>query len=352
MTQVNPLPRWRGFNLMEKFSEKAGNRPFLESDFAWMAELGFDWVRLPMNYRLWSEPDDAYALREPVLAEIDQALEWGRQYGLHVNVNFHRAPGFSVNQERAEPYNLWTDGEALDCCSFHWRHFAQRYKGVSGERLSFNLFNEPPTVGARGLPSAAAHDRVARHVLAAIREIDPDRPVILDGLGYGNIPLEGLVGEPAHQSCRGYYPFELTHYRAHWTQGAELFPEPTWPMRGGEHSPELSAYYRSQDMVIMAFGSSGRAHLERFYAPWGALIERGVGVHCGEMGALSTVPHGVALAWMADVLATLTGLGIGWALWNFRGSFGPLDSRRKDVQYEDFHGHALDRAMMELLQRY
>ena len=34
------------------------------------------------------------------------------------------------------------------------------------------------------------------------------------------------------------------------------------------------------------------------------------------------------------------------------GSFGPLDSGRKDVAYEDFRGHKLDRAMIELLRAH
>ena len=42
----------------------------------------------------------------------------------------------------------------------------------------------------------------------------------------------------------------------------------------------------------------------------------------------------------------------GWALWNFRGSFGLLDSGRTDVRYEDWHGHKLDREMLTLRQRY
>ena len=43
---------------------------------------------------------------------------------------------------------------------------------------------------------------------------------------------------------------------------------------------------------------------------------------------------------------------MGWALWNFRGANGVLDSQRADVKYEDFGGHKLDRKMLELLQRY
>ncbi len=42
--------------------------------------------------------------------------------------------------------------------------------------------------------------------------------------------------------------------------------------------------------------------------------------------------------------------GWGWALWNLRGSFGVMDSGRKDVSYEDFKGRKLDRAMLEVLR--
>jgi len=35
---------------------------------------------------------------------------------------------------------------------------------------------------------------------------------------------------------------------------------------------------------------------------------------------------------------------------SFRGSFGVLDSGRKDVAYEDFRGHKLDREMLDLLR--
>jgi endoglucanase len=58
----------------------------------------------------------------------------------------------------------------------------------------------------------------------------------------------------------------------------------------------------------------------------------------------------VTLRFMEDRLRAFDGAGIGWALWNFRGSFGPLDSGRSDVAYGNFHGVPLDREMMDLLQ--
>ena len=85
---------------------------------------------------------------------------------------------------------------------------------------------------------------------------------------------------------------------------------------------------------------------------WAELARRGIGVHCGECGGYNKTPHGVFLAWMEDVMDVLRGHGIGYALWNFRGSFGILDSKRQDVKYEDWHGHRLDRQLLALLETH
>ena len=93
-----------------------------------------------------------------------------------------------------------------------------------------------------------------------------------------------------------------------------------------------------------------RARLEKVYAPWRALLDQGVGVHCGEAGCYQRTPHAVFLRWFAEVLDVLRGHGIGWALWNFRGAFGVLDSGREDAAYDDWHGHQLDAKLLHLLR--
>jgi len=75
-----------------------------------------------------------------------------------------------------------------------------------------------------------------------------------------------------------------------------------------------------------------------------------MGVMVGEFGAFNRTPHEVVLAWMRDCLDAWKAAGWGWALWNFRGGFGILDSDRTDVSYEGWRGHKLDRAMLKLLQ--
>src|SRR3954454_13916966 len=79
------LPRWRGFNLLEMFMATQAKR-FREEDFAWIAELGFNFVRLPLDYRAWTDPGDWRKLREDRLVWVDEAVDLGRKHGIHVQV--------------------------------------------------------------------------------------------------------------------------------------------------------------------------------------------------------------------------------------------------------------------------
>jgi len=326
------IPCRRGFNLLEKFSVER-NGAFVESDFRWMAEKGFDFVRLPMDYRCWLSDGQMYEVNEAVLREIDQAIEFGEHYGIHININFHRTPGYCVNRQDLEPFNLWTDSEALEATCFHWRLFAERYKGVPSQLLSFNLFNEPPAEGQAGF-SRARHSEVVRKVVDEIRVVDPDRLIYLDGIEWGRKPLPECTDLEVVQSTRFYTPMWLSHYKASWIRGSDEWPEPIWPGEG------LDGYW-------------DKSRLEEAYRPWAELAAQGVSVHAGEGGAFNRTPHGVVLAWLTDVLAIMKDLGFGWALWNLRGSFGVLDSERKDVDYvETADGHALDQQMLDTLCSY
>ena len=92
-------PLWKGFNLLNKFNPDA-QTAFSEKDFEIIAGWGFNFVRLPLSYWCWSKEDDWYSVDEKVLDEIAQAVEFGKQYGLHVNLNFHRVPGYCINNPK------------------------------------------------------------------------------------------------------------------------------------------------------------------------------------------------------------------------------------------------------------
>jgi aryl-phospho-beta-D-glucosidase BglC (GH1 family) len=472
------LPRWRGFNLLEMFYKSSSNGPFQEEDFKLISELGFNFVRLPMDYRIWIRNGDWARFNETALHWVDQAVAYGQQYGVHVCLNFHRAPGYTV-ADPPEPTSLWTDPDTQKVCANHWALFAKRYKGIPNSQLSFNLLNEPPDID----PNVYAH--VVGLLAEAIRAEDPNRLIIADGLNYGVKPCWNLIPLGVAQATRGYQPFTLTHYKASWAAGSDQWAVPTWPQplgcagylygpgkqdmqspiiidsnipdpftlhirvgavssssrltvavdRGrrnvwsqdftpgpGEgpwkqvvYVPQWNVYQNiyDQDFAIpfsvcrreirldnavgdwmtiteirielvdgrsfsmpvsprwgdvnrvVRFDPSNPAGAfqsdeamdrqwlwDNYVAPWVQLKDSGVGVMVGEWGAYNQTPHDVVLRWMEDCLTNWQKAGLGWAMWNFRGSIGVMDSGRADVQYEDFRGHKLDRKMLDLLQRY
>ena len=471
------LPRWRGFNLTEKFTLRGGNHPFREQDFQLISEFGFNFVRLPMDYRLWIVDKDWDRFNEDVLKEIDAAVELGKRHGIHVSINFHRGPGYCVNGRRdPEPLSLWKDAEAQRAFANHWRVFAKRYKGVPNEYVSFNLLNEPGGI------SPEDYLRVIAPAVAAIRAEDPERLVISDTIFSVDekILAAGLKELGVAFSPHQYWPSGITHYKASWIQGSDAFPPPVWPTpvvtgrlyspakTGVPHGPlrlrgpfpaatklrlRLHQVSGRADLVVRADGKEvwakefvcgpgegewskavlaeqwnvyqniydkdytaeipagtqavevemtggdwlilselgvtlgdaaeqnqllnsqwGAEPAELVFVPgkpfsstreqgpnelwekriglWNSFREQGIGTMVGEFGVFSKTPHDVSLAWLEDNLVQLRRADLGWALWNFRGGFGILDSGRADVDYEDCEGHKLDRKMLELLQRY
>ena len=91
-----PTVRWRGFNLLGMFMKGATPGQFEEEDFQMIRDLGFNFVRLPLDYRFWMKDGDWEQIDEEKIKAIDQAVAWGKQYGIHVHLAFHRAPGYTV----------------------------------------------------------------------------------------------------------------------------------------------------------------------------------------------------------------------------------------------------------------
>jgi hypothetical protein len=66
-----------------------------------------------------------------------------------------------------------------------------------------------------------------------------------------------------------------------------------------------------------------------------------------EFGVYNKTPHQVTIDFLTDLSTFFAENNIGWALWNFNGSFGILNSDRIDCQYEQYQGYRLDRKMLD-----
>ncbi|MDF1576604.1 MAG: cellulase family glycosylhydrolase [Bacteroidales bacterium] len=346
----NPLPRWKGFNLLDFFSPNPGNssRGSTEEDFKWMTDWGFDFVRIPMAYPSYLNIDrsrditaeEVYSISEKAVEKVDRLVYLAHTYKLHVSLNLHRAPGYCINAGFHEPYNLWKDREAQEAFYWHWNMWAERYKNISRELISFDLLNEPAMIedmnnqhSSKTYVPGKIYAKVIEEAATAIWKQNPDHLVIADGNQVGTKIIPEITHLPIGQSCRGYYPGIISHYKA------------PWAMKDIDHLPPLKYPGQVGDEYL------SREMLEEFYEPWIKLVQSGTGVHCGECGSYNKTPHDIFLAWFGDVVDILSSNGIGFALWNFRGDFGILDSGREDVDYEEWHAHKLDRKLLDLIRK-
>lgn len=329
-------PNWYGFNVLWLF--QAGRDPDNVNpgcvhidlqDLDFMASMGCNFVRLPMDYRFFIHHFDYDHPDEEMLKVVDRCVEAIVSRGLHCSLNIHRGPGYCINGNELEKHNLWTDEIAQKAFANLWKMFAQRYATYTVDQLSFDLLNEPPSPGQYGL-THENHKAVMKAAVDAIRSVTPDRKVISDGLCGGHVAAPEMADLNVILSGRGYMPMRLTHWHAEWMKDSLEWEKPVWPG------------LKSDGMVW------DRDGLLKFYDPWKELSDKGVPVHIGECGCYNKIDNKTALAFYSDWFDVMNELNFGYALWNFRGPFGIAEHRREGTRWEYRNGIMVDPELYDL----
>jgi endoglucanase len=115
------------------------------------------------------------------------------------------------------------DKEAQEAFYFHWAMWAKRFASKTPKQISFDLVNEPCTRedmndqhSRRGPIPGELYREVAKKSLETIRSHNPNHMVIADGNNVGSDVIPEIFDLPIGQSCRGYFPHYISHYRAPW----------------------------------------------------------------------------------------------------------------------------------------
>ena len=275
------VSKWRGFNLPGKYYGLEDAQK-VEDDFRMISELGFNFVRLCLDYRRYVAKDDWLAFNETALKEIDNAVGCAAKYKIHLCLDLHQAPGFGIGI----PRTICTDPRAQEAFIAHWTMFAKRYKEIPVENLSFNLVNEP--VGG----TAEQWLGIFTRAIEAVHVQSPGRIIVVDGFACakGRIPFPELATMPnVVQAARGYCPIALTHYKMtwDWTGNVDKWAVPTWPLipgmfygpRGKELAPlvlngevkegaEISLHvYQVSGKALLVAKADGRKIWEKVFEP-------------------------------------------------------------------------------------
>lgn len=321
------------FRLGNKDRVSPGEIVIAENEIDFIAKMGCNFIRLPLDYQLWVENFKYDEPNEAMLKKVDDCVHAVISRGLHCSLNIHRAPGYCINGADQEKHNLWKDEEAQTAFVEQWRHFAERYASVPRSALSFDLLNEPPNIGQYGM-TREIHARLMRTVASAIRTITFDRPITLDGLCGGNEAIPELSDLGVTMSTRGYQPMPLTHYRAAWCEDTKNTPYPVYP------GTVYDGKKWNSDTLI------------DHYKPWKNLADSGIQIHVGEFGCYNKVDNALALRWFRDILSLFKEYGWGYSLWNLIGDFGIIGHGRIGTRWKKKNGFVVDRDLYELFLEY
>jgi endoglucanase len=161
-----------------------------EPDLAFLKSLGCNTVRLPLNYRHFESDAEPHEYLDQGFARLEQAIAWCKAQGLYAILDLHALPGWqnpdwhSDNSSRHALF--WHGRQYQDRFVALWEELARRYQGnrtVAG----YNVMNEPVTGTPRGRfrnryrSDFATLNAIYHRVVGAIRKIDPDHIVFLEG---------------------------------------------------------------------------------------------------------------------------------------------------------------------------
>ena len=137
----------------EKFYNKWLNNHVRKIDIDSMKAWGFNLVRVPIHYNLFTKPIEeetfpgSYTNIEKGYTLLDSLLEWCKVNEIYMMIDLHAAPGgqgynADISDYDSSKFSLWESVANQDKTVELWKRLSQRYKNeewVAG----YDLINEP-----------------------------------------------------------------------------------------------------------------------------------------------------------------------------------------------------------------
>ena len=294
-----------------------------ERDLDLIARMGFSHVRLTLNPKAISDAPEGIPFHAERLALLDAAIAGFLARHVAVVVDLHPDDDFKTP--------LAKDDAAVERFVAFWRALAAHLAGTDPERVFFEVMNEP-VIG-----DAARWNAVQKQVLAAMRESAPHHTLIAGGplwSGPDQLVRMEVVADPnVVYNFHCYDPFRFTHQGAtwagDWVKGLKNAPYPSSPEAVARVLADLPDEKARENMIQYGKENWNAEKIDAVIAraaAWGK--KKGVPLTCNEFGVYRKVsPPEARLRWIRDVRTALQTHHIGWAMWDYAGSFGVVTGK-------------------------
>jgi hypothetical protein len=267
---------------------------FTDADFDRLAGIGFNCLRLPIDWQLIMDASGQLHPVEDAFARIDWFLHQAAARGMYVILDLHGLPG------GANPWHssgiagsnaFWRDPICQARTENIWRAIAQRYRGHPAV-AAYDLINEPlVTMGGAESPTEVVYKfEVTDRLYRAVRAEDPD-----------HIIMVAVFPDWEHALPPAQFGWTNVVYQTHHYNFAAQ-----------DHHDGMRAFIRHE-----------MARMERFRDDWG------MPVYAGEF-------------WFAgftdlydEWLSGLNRLGLSWTSWSYKVKNPPGARGADGIQHGD-----------------
>jgi hypothetical protein len=295
---------------VEKFYQQWRDNFITKADIDFIAQQGFNCIRLPLHYDLFLTPaqravrngvirgtvpytDYVTKLKEwqqkgelfqapqqlEAIRLIDKTLGWCAANKLYVVLDLHAAPGAQGTDtniaDALQPNDFWQEPIYQDITNGLWATLAKRYKN-DGRIAMYDLVNEPNNVPGG---NAAIHTMFER-LINTVRAQGDQHLLLLEGNGFGN----------------NYNQLER-----------KTFSHPE-NLVYNAHRYNLEKYPLSNDLGATNPDANQLGTIGNLLA---FRTAQDVPVWIGETG--ENTPQ-----WMGEAARNLAGVGIGWCHWTYK----------------------------------
>lgn len=289
-----------------------------------MASWGYNSVRLPMHYKLFTPPIE----EEPVAGQItwnekgfdmvDDLVSWVKANDMYLILDLHAAPGGQGENADISDYDpskpsLWESTANQDKMIALWKKLAERYADEPSIG-AYDIINEPnwgfenheSDLNGCAESKNTALWNIQKRVTEAIREVDQNHMIIIEGNCWGNnyngLPtlwdnnlaisfhkywngndqgsIQGMLNMRNNRNAPIWLGETGENSNAWFTDAIDLFETNDmgwswWPLKkmGGNNPLQVEVKQGYQDILNYWSGSAGKPSEEDAYASLMELAE-------------------------------------------------------------------------------
>jgi len=254
---LNGVSKLAGAATASSFHDNWINNYITKSDIDSIAKWGFNSIRLPMHYELFTDSVNVDSYTETGFKLIDTMLSWCRANNLYLILDMHAAPGRQSNDNPADcgpdrTSQLWTSSFYQNKTVRLWQMIAQRYANepyIGG----YDLINETAYSfpGGDQTPMRTLFIQITN----AIRSVDKNHLLWIEGNWYAT-SFGALTPTWDNNMAYSFHYYNGDHSQGSIQGYMDLMNNNNVPIWAGEFGENSNEWMAATINLFNSFGIS------------------------------------------------------------------------------------------------